>query len=172
MNLGFFGPKMAVSWRTSAFQKKTCWNPNFYSAFWVRTLWAKMSKKENLKTHQKRKKTWLITGKLFFVGIFVFFCCFFLVFVCFFLFSLSSLFLFFCLFWGFKGQVRWPEGPPHLAQNPPYLFFCFCCLFCLLFFFERLRWGGPKGHLTWPSTLLIYDFFGGGVVFFFPLFAF
>ena len=42
-------------------------------------------------------------------------------------------FCFFCLFFfgGFKGQVRWPKGPPHLALNPPYLFlyFCFCFFF-------------------------------------------
>ena len=37
---------------------------------------------------------------------------------------------FFC--WGFKGQVRWPEGPPHLALNPPYLFSVFC-VFCFCF---------------------------------------
>ena len=37
-------------------------------------------------------------------------------------------FVFFVVFFGgFKGQVRWPKGPPHLALNPPYLF--------LLFFF-------------------------------------
>ena len=74
-------------------------------------------------------------------------------------------FLFFvCFFGGFKGQVRWPFGPPHLALNPPYfifwVFFVFCFSFvfffvfcCFLFvFFEglRVRWGGPKGHLTWP----------------------
>ena len=29
----------------------------------------------------------------------------------------------FFFFWGFKGQVRWPEGPPHLALNPLYI----CC---------------------------------------------
>ena len=28
--------------------------------------------------------------------------------------------VFFCFFGGFKGQVRWPKGPPHLALNPPY----------------------------------------------------
>ena len=46
----------------------------------------------------------------------------------------SFLFLFFVLFsvvlffGGFKGQVRWPKGPPHLALNPPYfLFFVVCC---------------------------------------------
>ena len=61
-----------------------------------------------------------------------FFVCFFVVFV----------------FWGFKHQVRWPEGPPHLALNPPY--------FGLFVFFDfvleglRVRWGGPKGHFTWP----------------------
>ena len=51
-----------------------------------------------------------------------------LCFVCFFLFFLFC--FFFCFFGGFKGQVRWPKGPPHLALNPPYLlvfvFFCFC----------------------------------------------
>ena len=49
-------------------------------------------------------------------------------------------------FGGFKGQVRWPEGPPHLALNPPYffffdffvfLFFLFC--FFVGFFLEGLR---------------------------------
>ena len=64
-----------------------------------------------------------------------------------------------CFFAGFKGHVRWPEGPPHLALNPPYLFFFFLCfvfffcffVFCLCFLEGlRVRWGGPKGHLTWP----------------------
>ena len=59
------------------------------------------------------------------------------------LFSVLLCFLFlFCFFvfvfgLGFKGQVRWPKGPPHLALNPPYLFFfvflCFAFPFlCLL----------------------------------------
>ena len=38
---------------------------------------------------------------------------------------------FLVFFGGFKGQVRWPKGPPHLALNPPYLF----CLFCFVLFF-------------------------------------
>ena len=69
--------------------------------------------------------------------------------------------VYFVFFGGFKGQVRWPEGPPHLALNPNFflcffLFFLFfCCFFscfCLFVFLEglRVRWGGPKGHLTWP----------------------
>ena len=51
----------------------------------------------------------------------------------FFSFSLCSLFFFgffvFCLFGGFKGQVRWPKGPAHLALNPPYRFSYFLCFF-------------------------------------------
>ena len=52
----------------------------------------------------------------------------------------------FCVFLFFKGQVRWPKGPPHLALNPPYYmcllflsfsFFvfdvCFCFLVCFAF---------------------------------------
>ena len=67
---------------------------------------------------------------------------------------LSLFFLFFL--GGFKGQVRWPEGPPHLALNPPYfLVFVVCLLFFLFFVFLFLeglgvRRGSPKGHLTWP----------------------
>ena len=56
------------------------------------------------------------------VVVFVF-VCFFLIFCC-----------FFCFSGGFKGQVRWPLGPPHLALNPPY--FCFLVFFwlsCLCF---------------------------------------
>ena len=58
------------------------------------------------------------------------------------------LFLFFVVFWfsflflggGFKGQVRCPEGPPHLALNPPYFFFVlFCFLGFLVFVLEGLR---------------------------------
>ena len=44
--------------------------------------------------------------------------------------SFVYLLFLFCFFWGFKAQVRWPEGPPHLALNPPYLFlFDLFCLF-------------------------------------------
>ena len=44
--------------------------------------------------------------------------------------------------------MRWPEGPPHLALNPPYLLFIFCCFccFCFLCFF-----GGFKGQVRWPE---------------------
>ena len=39
-------------------------------------------------------------------------------------------FLFLFLFGGFKGQVRWLKGPPHLALNPPFLVL-FCWFSCL-----------------------------------------
>ena len=63
----------------------------------------------------------------------------FLWFFVFFLFCSCFVFVFvvFCfLFGGFKGQVRWPKGPPHLALNPPY--FLFVCFWCLFFFFAFL----------------------------------
>ena len=69
---------------------------------------------------------------LFALFCFVVGCCCFCFFFCFLFFFVFLLFFF--LFGGFKGQVRWPEGPPHLALNPPYfLVFVFCLLF--LFFF-------------------------------------
>ena len=51
--------------------------------------------------------------------------------------SLFICFCFFCcfeFFGGFKGQVRWPKGPPHLALNPSYFLFVFV-FFGFLFFF-------------------------------------
>ena len=65
----------------------------------------------------------LLLFLFFFVFFFVFFCsCFVFVFV---------VFCFFCFvsFGGFKGQVRWPKGPPHLALNPPYFLFLFFLFF-------------------------------------------
>ena len=158
MNFGFFWSKNCRFVTHICFPKKRPWNPYFYSVFLVRVFWAKVSKKGNFEKPPP-KKNWLITEKL----IFGYFCSFFwlLFFLVFLFFLLFSLFFFcFCVFFGgFKGQVRWPEGPPHLALNPPsFFFFCFFgCFFCFLFFFGglRVRWGGPKGHLTWPLTLLI-----------------
>ena len=46
--------------------------------------------------------------------------------------------------------MRWPEGPPHLALNPPYLFFCFCFVFVLFCFFA-FYFGGFKGQVRWPE---------------------
>ena len=73
----------------------------------------------------------------FVVGLF-FWCCFFCFcfgFFFFFCFFCSCFFCFcFCFFFlgGFKGQVRWPKGPPHLALNPPY-FFVFVFFVVLIF---------------------------------------
>ena len=52
------------------------------------------------------------------------FCFLFVVFFCFLFVCFLGVFVFLFLFFGgFKGQVRWPKGPPHLALNPPFLFF-------------------------------------------------
>ena len=122
---GFFCPKMAVSWRITVFQKLVCWNPYFYSVLGVRVFWAKFSKKGIFGHPQKIRYFWLIAAKL------IFFDMFFVFFVLFYFFCCFCCFGFF--FGGFKGQVRWPEGPPHLALNPPYCFFLFC-FFVFVFF--------------------------------------
>ena len=75
-------------------------------------------------------------GVLVFVCLFFFFCVWFVsvlfalfLFSCWIAFGAGScfVFVFFIFFGGFKGQVRWPKGPPHLALNPPYVFFSFLC---------------------------------------------
>ena len=62
--------------------------------------------------------------------------------LCFFLFFCFFLFLFcfcFCFFLGgFKGQMRWPKGPPHLALNPPYFLLFLVFFFFLLFLLSFL----------------------------------
>ena len=81
--------------------------------------------------------------------------------------------------------MRWPEGPPHLALNPPYLFFL-CFVFC---FFVFVFFGGFKGQVRWPEgpphlalnppclffvcfCLFVCFFWGGwGGCFLFPFFA-
>ena len=117
MNLGFFCPTMAVSWRITSFQK-IGWNPYFIVFLGARFLCQGVKKRQFLDTLSKKRKFWLITEKLFFW------------YFCVFTFSLFVLvFLgFFCVFF--------------------VLFFCFLCFV----FLEglRVRWGGPKGHLTWP----------------------
>ena len=133
-----FGPKMAVSWRICFYSKKVCWNPYFYCVFRVRAFRAKLSKREILDTHPKKKKILTDNWKAHFWGFFVF-SCFSFLFLFFFWFFFCYV-LVFLLFWGFKGHVRWPEGPPHLALNPHYLFFlclfCFCFLDSFLFFWR------------------------------------
>ena len=90
-------------------------------------------KREILDTHPKKRKIFIDNWKAHFWVLF-FFSCFFLFFLSFFV--LFCFVVFFCVsFGGFKGHVRWPEGPPHLALNPPHLFFCFCFVFVFLFLF-------------------------------------
>ena len=66
-----------------------------------------------------------------------------LVFFSFFLFLFFLFFFVLFFFGGFKGQVRWPKGPPHLALNPPYFLFfvgfCFFLCFPFFVFFNRQK---------------------------------
>ena len=158
---------MAVSWRLSVFLKLVCWNPYIYSVLGVRAFWAKLSKKRNCWTPPSKKKK-ILTDNWILVSLGSF--CIFVGFL------FSPLFLFFSFFvfvfiWGFKGQVRWPEGLPHLALNPPYLFsfiFSFLSflegvLFCLLFvyipflFFEESHIF-PLKHGFFPSPFFTISF--------------
>ena len=147
MNLGFFGPKMAVSWRTSAFQKKGPETPIFIVFFGCAVFGPSCQKREILDTHPKKKKIFTDNWKAHFWVFFVFSCFFF---VLFFLFLFFVCFVFLCFFGGFKGHVRWPEGPPHLALNPPYLFFVLF-LFCFFWGFFCCFFGGFKGQVRWPE---------------------
>ena len=90
---------------------------------------------------RKHRQFGLIIEKLIFWCLLVF-CVF-----SFFGFLCVLLFLFLFLFsGGFKGQVMWPKGPPHLALNPPYLFcFVFCFVLC------SVSLGGFKGQVRWPK---------------------
>ena len=132
----FFCRKMAVSWRTSVFQKKPCWNPYFYSVLGCAFLGQGVKKRE-FWTPTKRR----LTEKIVF-GCFWCFSCFF--------FFRFFLWLLFFVFGGLKGQVRWPEGPPHLALNPLYFCLVFFCVFVFVFLVCFL-FGGFKGHVRWPE---------------------
>ena len=101
------------------FSKMLSWNPYFYSVFWVRVFFGQVVKKENVWTPTQKRKNWLITEKLF--------SWYFCVLCCFFVFCFEVL------------RVR----PPHLALNPPYLFFVFLpfLLFsCFFFPFFASHW--------------------------------
>ena len=141
---GFFCPKMAVSWLRTVFQKVVLWNPYFIVFFGCALFWPSCQKREILDTHQKEKKELTDNWK----ALFWYFVFFFFFFSFFFFFFPVFFFSFLCFFGGFKGQVRWPEGPPHLALNPPYFFFVsfFVFVFCFFFFF-----GGFKGQVRWPK---------------------
>ena len=92
----------------------------------------------------------------------------FLIFLCFCLFF--HLFCFLLLFWFFKGQVRWPEGPPHLALNPP-SFFDFFGFVCVFLEGLRVRWGGHLA-LNPPYFFLCLFFVVCYVCLFFCCFSF
>ena len=101
---------------------------------------------------------------LLLLSLFCFFC-FFCVFFVFFV------FLCFVFFGGFKGQVRWPKGPPHLALNPPYFFvFVFFCFFWVFVFFGSGEVAQGPPHLALNPPYLFFFVFW--VFCFFLCFAF
>ena len=76
---------------------------------------------------------------------------------------------------GFKGQVRWPKGPPYLALNPPYFLFCLfvflLCLFFVLFVFVfvwRVQGSGEVAQMATslgPKPSIFFVFFCVCVIF-------
>ena len=68
--------------------------------------------------------------------------------------------------------MRWPEGPPHLALNPLYLFFvlfCFCFLFFLFLVAKKTCFPPRKGHFCLFLNVCLCFFLA---FFGFPLFNF
>ena len=59
MNLGLFGPKMAVSWRISAFQKKGPETPIFIVFLGCALFGRSCQKGEILDTHPKKEENFL-----------------------------------------------------------------------------------------------------------------
>ena len=74
-----------------------------------------------------------------------------------FVFLLLFMFFFLFLFGGFKGQVRWPKGAPHLVLNPPcFLFVFFVFVFpCLPFFVSVNR---PKNCFPRKKRAFLVSF--------------
>ena len=137
---GFFWSKNGRFVTHNCFSKKKALKPLFLQCFLCARFLGQVVKKRKFWTpSQKRRKFSLITEKLIF-EYFLFFSCLFFDFFFSFLFFWVLLFFLLCSFGGFKGHVRWPEGPPHLALNPPYLFFCFCFVFVLFCFFFAFVW--------------------------------
>ena len=138
---GIFVQKLPFRDAYFFFKKNTLLKPLFLQLFLVHVFWPSCQKREILDTHRRKEKK-TDNWKALFLVFCVFFVLFFLSFFAF------CFLLFFC---GFKGQVRWPFGPPHLALNPPYL------VFYLFFFggggglFFFLGGGGFKGQVKWPK---------------------
>ena len=158
---GFFGPKMAVSWRICFLQKKFAETPIFI-VFLGCALFGPSCQKGKFWTPTQKRKKLTDNWKAHF-WVFFGFSCFFFFFFFFVFFCMFCCFL--CFFGGFKGHVRWPEGPPHLALNPPYLFFLFVLFFFGFFLVPFLS----LGHLIGPKTLFflfVKKFFLSAFLFF------
>ena len=158
MNLGFFGPKMAISWSICFFKKKFAETPIFIVFFGCAHFGPSCQKREFWTPTQKRRKFSLITEKLIFEyvratslgpkpSLFVFFVCFLLLFV-FFLVPFLSLLL-----------IEKPDFSPwkrhfwfifsvslssslNLFWPPPFLFVFLCLSFALVFLSSFLSFFG------------------------------
>ena len=165
---GIFCPKMAVSWRISVFQKMPCWNPYFYSVFWVRAFLAKLSKKGNFGHPPKKRKFWLITEKLFFW----YFCVFPLFFFYLSLFSFSCFFLVVCffsvcfVFFSFLSLllIEKPVFPPGKGH--------FCLFLSVSLCFSLAFFGLPLFQFLFLCLSLVLFFLSSFLSFFFAFFWF
>ena len=134
---GFFLVQKRPFRDTQLLSKKRGPETPIFIVFFVCALFGPSCKKGKFWTsRQKKRKFSLITEKLIF-EYFWFFSCFF----CFFFFLFFFGFVvFFVFFGGFKGHVRWPEGPPHLGPKPSLFVFLFLFCFCFVLFFCFLFW--------------------------------
>ena len=104
-----------------------------FIVFWGCALSGPSCQKKRTFGHPPKKKISTDNSKAHFFGIFGLSCYFY--------------FSFFC----FSGHITWPSNPPFC--------FLFCFSFCVFLEGLRVRWGGPKGHLTWPLTFFCVSFF-------------
>ena len=161
MNFGFLSKNGRFVTHNSFSKKKVAETPIFI-VFFGCTLLGQGVKKGKFSKHIKKRKNLTDNWKALFFWYFRCFCwaSFFLFFFVFFVFFVS--FVFFCFFvfffGGFKGQVRWPEGSPHLALKPSLFlflfFFGFFFFFFLFFFCFFVFFGGFKGQVARRATSL------------------
>ena len=145
----FFGPKMAVSWHTSAFQKKGPETPIFIVFLGCALFGPSCQKREILDTHLKQKKILTDNWKALFFGIFVFF------FLCLSLFVFFVFWVFFLVFFGLfweglrSGEVALRAtslGPKPSLFVFLFVLFCFFVFVCSFpfFVFNRKTLFPPK----------------------------
>ena len=148
--------------------------------------WTPPPNKENILT-DNWKAHFCIFWLLFLVFMFSPFLFFVLFLVLFFVLFFDLFFCIFDFFWGSKGQVRSPKGPPHLPLNPPYFFggvvlfssfflfwrekacqkrHCLLSFQCLLLFLPSFMFPSPIFTLSFSVSLLLLSVFFSFLLFF------